>query len=53
MYVFGEYFRFCLLNVMSDFSFLRAELSVKVHVRFSQMGSNVISFEIKRGMKGH
>jgi len=33
---------------MSNFSFLRAELSVKVHVRFSQMDSKVIRFEIKK-----
>ena len=51
--VFGEYKRFFLMNLMSNFSFLRAELSVKVHVRFSQMDSKVIRFEIRRGMKGH
>jgi len=44
---------FCLMNLMSDFSFLRAGLSVKFHVRFFQMNCKVISFEIKRGMKVH
>jgi len=53
MSVFGEYVRFFLMNVMLDFSFLRTEHSVKVHVCFFQMDSKVISFEIKRGMKAH
>jgi len=51
--VFGEYVRFFLTNSMSNFSFLRVGLSVKVHVHFSQMGSKVISFEIEKGVKGH
>jgi len=41
------------MNLMLDFSFLRAEHSVKLHVCFFQMDSEVISFEIKRGMKAH
>lgn len=51
MSVFGEYIRFCHMNFMSNFSFLRAEHSVKEHVRFFQMDSKVTSFEIKRGMR--
>ena len=53
MFVFGEYIKFCLMNLVSDFSFLTAEHSVKVRVCFFQMDSKVISFEIKRGMKVH
>jgi hypothetical protein len=53
MSVFGEYIRFCHMTLMSDFSFLRAEHSMKEHVRFFQMDSKVISFEIKRGMGVH
>jgi hypothetical protein len=46
----GEYMRFFLMKLMSNFSFLRAELSVKVRVR---MDSKLIGFEIKRGTKVH
>jgi len=41
------------MNVMLDFSFLRTEHSVKLHVCFFQVDSKVISFEIKRGKKAH
>jgi len=53
MSVFGEYIRFWLMNLMSDFSFLRAEHSVKERYHFFQMNSKVISLEIKRGLKAH
>jgi len=53
MSVFAEYIRFCLMNLMSEFSFLKAENSVTEHVHFFQMDSKVISSEIKRGMKAH
>ena len=51
--VFGEYTRFFLMNSISNFSFLRAEISLKLHVHSSQMDSKVIRFEIRRGMKVH
>jgi hypothetical protein len=53
MSVFGEIVRYCLVKLMSDFSFLRAGLSVKFHVSFFQMERKLISFKIKRGMKVH
>jgi len=53
MSAFGKYIRFCLINRMLDFSFLRVEYSVKEHVQSFHIDNKVISSEIKKGMKAH
>jgi hypothetical protein len=35
--VFGEYIKSCLMNLMLDFSFLRAKRSVKEHVLYFKL----------------